>query len=389
MAEMAEMKTFEVSVPAAAVDDLRRRLEHTRWPDQLDGTSWEYGTDKRFVEMLCRHWAHTFDWDAFVARCNAFPQFLTTIDGQQIHFIHARSPVPSARPLLLSHGWPGSVAEFFEVVGPLSDPARHGGNADDAFHVVAPSLPGFGFSGPTTERGWNAERISRAFAELMATLGYDRYFVQGGDWGSLISMNLGRYFSDRVAAVHVNSLSTPPPDGEEDPMSGLTERELADLAAASHFTAYETGYQRLQATKPQTVAYGLSDSPAGLAAWLVEKFHGWSDCDGDVEKSFTLDRLLDNISIYWLTGTINSSMRIYFETIGPDKRFAPPELMVPLGHARFPAEISRTPRRWAEAAYPTLVHWTDMPRGGHFAAMEAPDAFVAEVRSFFRGQPLR
>jgi pimeloyl-ACP methyl ester carboxylesterase len=385
---MVAITPFTIEVPDEVRRDLRERLGRTRWPDELPDVGWDYGTPRSVLERLCGHWSDGFDWDAFTERANAFAQFVTTIDGQRIHFLHARSPEPTARPLLLSHGWPGSVAEFFEVLGPLCDPAGHGGSPEDAFHVVAPSLPGYCFSGPTTERGWNAARIAGAFAELMGALGYERFFAQGGDWGSLVTMNLAALFPERVAAVHVNILAAGPPDGVPDPMNGLTARELEGLAASAHFEQNETGYQQIQATKPQTLAYGLTDSPAGLAGWIVEKFQTWSDCDGDVERSFTLDRLLDNISIYWITGTINSSMRLYYETIGPGRFTGPPSVAVPLGHARFPAEIYQTPRSWVEAAYPTLEHWSEMPRGGHFAAMEVPDLFVDELRDFFRGRPV-
>jgi microsomal epoxide hydrolase len=383
---MAAIEPFSVDVPDEVVADLRLRLSRTRWPDQLADAGWDYGTELGFLRRLCRHWAEGFDWDAFAGRANASPQFVTTIDGQRVHFLHATSPEPGARPLLITHGWPGSVAEFFDVIGPLSDPVRHGGRAEDAFHVVAPSLPGYGFSGPTAERGWDGNRVARAFAELMSVLGYQSFFAQGGDWGSLVTMSVTGQFPDRVVAAHVNLLASGPPEGEEDPTAGLSDRELAALAANAHFQQHETGYQQIQATKPQTLAYGLSDSPAGLAGWIVEKFRTWSDCGGDVEKSFTLDRLLENISIYWITGTINSSTRLYYETIGPDRFTPPPPVTVPLGHARYPAEIYQTPRRWLEAAYPTLEHWAEMPRGGHFAAMEVPDLFVDDLRDFFRGR---
>jgi pimeloyl-ACP methyl ester carboxylesterase len=385
--ESRKIQPFLVQVDAATVADVQERLARTRWPDELDGTDWAYGTDRSFLQDLCRYWRESFDWDRFEKRCNAWPQFTTTIDGQQIHFLHARSPEPNARPLLLTHGWPGSVAEFFDVLGPLCDPARYGGDPNDAFHVVAPSLPGFGFSGPTTEPGWDAHRVARAFADLMGDLGYERFYAQGGDWGSLITMSLAGQFPERVAAAHVNLLVCGPPKGG-DPTEGLTEAELAGVAATAHFGKHESGYQAIQGTKPQTLAYALMDSPAGLAGWIVEKFRTWSDCGGDVLSSFTFDRLLENISIYWITGTINSSMRLYYEAIGPGRATPAVPLRIPLGYAAFPAEIYRTPRRWAEAAFPTLVHWGDMARGGHFAAMEEPELFVGDVRAFFGSQSL-
>lgn len=380
-------EAFSVAVDDATVADLRDRLARTRWPDQIDGAGWDYGTERGYLQQLCAHWKDSFDWRAFEERANAHPQFLTEIDGQRIHFIHARSPEPGARPLLMTHGWPGSVAEFFDVIGPLADPVAHGGNAADAFHVVCPSLPGYGFSGPTRERGWDANRIAAAFAELMPALGYDRFFAQGGDWGSLITSQLGAAHADRVAAIHLNLLTCgPPKDG--DPMAGVTESEQGDLARMKDFAAREAGYQAIQSTKPQTLAYGLTDSPAGLAGWIVEKFNGWSDCaDGDVQHSFTIDRVLDNISVYWITGTINSSIRLYYEVLGPYGNPTRNRVRVPVGHAAYPAEIYKAPRAWAEAAF-DIVHWAEMPRGGHFAAMEAPDLFVPDVRACFRDRAL-
>jgi microsomal epoxide hydrolase len=379
---------FHVEVDETVVDDLRRRLAHTRWPDQIPDTGWDYGTDREYLRELCHYWEHHFDWRAFRARCNAFPQVTTTIDGQLVHCIHARSPEPRARPLIITHGWPGSVAEFFEVIGPLSDPAAHGGDAADAFHVVCPSLPGYGFSGPTHERGWDAMRVARAFDELMTGLGYDRYYAQGGDWGSLVTTSLGGLFPERVAAVHVNLVFGGGPAGD-DAMEGLTDDEREHLASMQEFLQRETGYVSIQSTKPQTLAYGLTDSPAGLAAWIVEKFRTWSDCDGDVEDSFTKDRLLDNISIYWVTGTINSSTRMYYETMAPGRGWpSGSAVAVPFGHSRFPGEVFHTPRAWVENQF-DLVYWNDVPQGGHFAAMEVPKLFVDEVRACFRQTPLR
>ncbi len=381
------IEPFDVRVTTAEIDDLRDRLARTRWPDQIPDTAWEYGTERDFLVELCRYWKDDYDWSGFQTRANAFPQFTTEIDGQRIHFIHARSPEPTARPLLLTHGWPGSVAEFWQVLGPLSDPASHGGDPADAFHVVAPSLPGYGFSGPTTERGWNITRVAAAFLELMTRLDYERFFAQGGDWGSAVTTTVAGLAPERVRAIHLNLLPAPPPD-RNDPTAGLDEADLAILARMKHFADHETAYQRIQATKPQTLAYGLADSPAGLAGWIVEKFHGWSDCDDKIESRFSRDRLVDNISIYWLTGTINSSTRLYYESIGPGRHHRPPPITVPLGHAAFPAEIIRAPRSWCEAAFPTLCHWTDMARGGHFAAMEEPELLVDDVRTFFRTQRL-
>ncbi|OLZ41862.1 epoxide hydrolase [Natrinema saccharevitans] len=374
------IRPFEVSVSRDEIDDLRTRLERTRWPDQLPEAGWEYGTERESLRDLCAYWREEFDWAAFEDRCNEFDQYVTTIDGQRLHFYHVRSPEPDATPLVLSHGWPGSVAEFLDVLGPLTDPAAHGGDPADAFHVVAPSLPGFGFSGSTGERGYDVPRIADAVAELMARLGYDRYVAQGGDWGALVAALLGANYPDRVAAIHTNMLFLNPSSLEaDDPTDLLDERGLGDYRETAAFRETETAYHEIQATKPQSLAYGLTDSPAGLAAWIVEKFRAWSDCDGDLESWIDRDRLLDNLSVYWLTGTIGSSMRLYAET---DVSAATPDSVdVPTGHARYPAEVYKTPRRWAEAVY-DVEYWSEQPEGGHFAAMEVPELFVEDLRSF-------
>lgn len=377
------VEPFTVTASDAVVADLRERLARTRWPDQIDGTGWDLGTDLGFVRELCEHWATGFDWRAFEERHNRFPQFLTTVDGQQLHFVHARSPEPDARPLLLTHGWPGSYTEFLDVIGPLSDPRSHGGDPADAFHVVAPSLPGYGFSGPTRELGWDIHRSARAFAALMDGLGYRRFFAHGGDWGALLTMSLAGQLPEQAAAVHVTILSVGPPEGADG--SELTPDDLTALGEMGEFTTHESGYQAIQGTKPQTLAYGLTDSPAGLAAWITEKFRSWSDCGGDPRRRFTFDRLLDNVSIYWLTGTINSSTRMYYESFGPGRATPAPPVTVPVGHTRYPRELFRPPRAWAEAAF-DLVHWAEMPEGGHFAAMEVPELFVPDIQACFRGR---
>ena len=379
-ADADDIRPFEVAVDSETIDDLRTRLERTRWPDQLPDAGWAYGTELEYLRDLCAYWREAFDWAAFEDRLNEFDQYVTTIDGQRLHFYHVRSPEPDATPLVLSHGWPGSVAEFLDVLGPLTDPAAHGGDPANAFHVVAPSLPGFGFSGPTNEQGYDVPRIAETVAELMDRLGYDRYVAQGGDWGALVAALLGANYPDRVDAIHTNMLFLNPSSLEaEDPTDLLDERELADYRENAAARDGETAYHEIQATKPQSLAYGLTDSPAGLAAWIVEKFRSWSDCDGDLESRFDRDRLLDNVSVYWLTGTINSSMRVYYET---DVGAATPDAVdVPTGHARYPGEMYKTPRAWAEEVY-DVVHWADVPEGGHFAAMEVPDLFVDDLRTF-------
>lgn len=375
------IEPFRIDIPDTDLADLHRRLDATRWPVVFDDPDWAYGTPRAYLEELCDHWRHAFDWRAVEADLNRLDQFRTVIDGQPVHFVHVRSSRPDAVPLILIHGWPGSFVEFTEVIGPLAEPDD---SAVPAFHVVVPSLPGYGFSGPTTTPGWDTARIAAAFDELMGRLGYDRYGCQGGDWGSAISVAMARHAPDRVTGIHLNLVFAGPPPGDPDPTAGLTDVERARLEAAGRFRSEETGYQRIQSTKPHTLGFGLNDSPAGLAAWIVEKFRTWSDCDGDPDRRFGRDRLLTNISVYWFTGTITSACRLYREARLAARRTAaaPGRLETPTAAAIFPAELAIPPRRWAEAAY-NLVRWTEMPRGGHFAAMEEPDLLVDDIRAFF------
>jgi microsomal epoxide hydrolase len=384
--DMSEaIEKLEIRVPEPDLVDLRERLSRTRWPDQIPGSGWDYGTERAYLKELCEYWRDGFDWRGQEALLNRFEHFRTDVDGQPIHFLHARSAVQGALPLILIHGWPGSVFEFYKVLGPLVDPESHGGRREDAFHVVCPSLPGYGWSGPTRERGWDVRRVAEAFAKLMARLGYARYGAQGGDWGALISTYLGIVDASHLAGIHLNMVVAGPPPGAKDPMEGVTPEEAAALAQLPLFQREETGYQQIQGTRPQTLGYGLSDSPAGLAGWIVEKFRAWSDCGGDVEKRFTKDELLANVTIYWVTRTINSSMRLYYESMRSG-RFGLPEarVEVPTGCAIFPKELIRPPRRWAEGTY-DVRQWTRMESGGHFAALEEPEALVADVRRFFAG----
>jgi microsomal epoxide hydrolase len=373
------VEPFEVSVDDAAVADLRERLTDTRWPDQIPDTGWEYGADLDAVRKLCEHWRTEYDFGAYERRLNQYDQYTTTIDGQRVHCYHVESPEPDADPLLLAHGWPGSVVEFLDVIGPLTDPAAHGGDPGDAVDLVVPSLPGYGFSGPTAERGWDVPRIADAFAVLMERLGYDRFLAQGGDWGSLVVANLGADYPERVRGIHLNMLSVQPSAlGVEDPMSLLSEQHMETVRAVQEFQEEGTGYQAIQSTKPQTVAYGLTDSPAGLAGWIGEKFQAWTD--GGL-AAVDRERLLDNLTTYWLTGTIAASMRLYYETDLAEA--IPKSVDIPTGHARYPEEIYTAPRPWAERIY-DIVHWTEMERGGHFAAMEVPDLFVSDLREWLR-----
>ena len=373
---MSEITPFTIAIPDAALEDLRRRLRDARWPDQLPDAGWDYGAEMGYIKELARYWADEYDWRAAEAELNDLDHYTTTIDGQNIHFIHQRSPHPDAYPLVISHGWPGSVVEFLDIIGMLTHPD----DPADAFHVVAPSLPGYGFSGPTSDRGWDAVRTAEAFAQLMGRLGYERYGAQGGDWGSFISQNIGRADPDHCEAVHVNFLFANAP---EDGPGELTEAEHAGLARAGLYFTEGAGYMQIQSTKPQTLAYGLTDSAVGQLAWIAEKFLAWTDNDGTIESAVSRDRLLTNISLYWFTVTAGSSARMYYEVLRPGAAGITEPLDTPIGVANFPMEIMQAPRRWMEDSY-NIVHWSDMAEGGHFAAMEEPGALAQDIRQFFR-----
>ena len=375
---------MRIEVPDEVLDDLRRRLAAARLPDQIPGSGWDYGTDLAYLRELCGYWRDKYDWRAQEAALNRFEHYHTDIDGQKVHFLHARSRVKDALPLVITHGWPGSVYEFHKIIGPLTDPAAHGGNASDAFHVVCPSIPGYGFSGPTTTPGWDVRRVAETWAKLMARLGYAKYGAQGGDWGAIITTQLANVDPAHVAGIHLNMVVAGPPAGAANPMEGVSPEEAAALGDMGNFQKNETGYQQIQGTKPQTLGYALNDSPTGLAAWIVEKFRTWSDCGGDVEKRFSKDELLTNIMIYWVTQTINSSVRLYCETMRAGRFAIPSEkIAAPTGVSVFPKEIYRPPRRWVEATF-NLVQWTKRDAGGHFAALEEPTALVEDIRGLFR-----
>jgi pimeloyl-ACP methyl ester carboxylesterase len=377
------IEPFEIRIPEEVLTDLRERLARTRYPDQIEGSGWDYGTDGAYLKELCEYWREKFDWRTQEAQLNRFPQFLSEIDGQRIHFIHRRSPVPEALPLVLTHGWPGSILLFYKVIDALSDPESHGGSPQDAFHVICPSLPGYAWSGPTGRRGWDVRRVAETWAKLMERLGYARYGAQGGDWGAVVTTHLGLVDPEHVCGIHLNMVVAGPPSGDADPAQGLSPDDLQAIADMADFQKHETGYQEIQGTKPQTLGVGLNDSPAGLAAWIVEKFRAWSDCGGDVESRFSKDELLTNITIYWATQTINSSTRLYYETKKGGHWGVADYVGVPTGCAIFPKEIFRPPRNWAEACF-NVVHWQRFDRGGHFAALEEPGLLVDDVRTFFR-----
>ena len=367
---MSAVEPFSVHVEDEVLDDLRRRLEQTRFPDQIPGTGWEYGMPVPYLRELVAYWLDEYDWRAQEVQLNRFDHFRTEVDGQPIHFVHARSARDGALPILISHGWPGSIVEFLDVI-PL---------VTDEFDVVAPSLPGYGFSGPTTSPGWDSVRIGQAFVELMSRLGYDRYGAQGGDWGAQVTTRIGGLDAEHCVGIHLNMpIADPPKDPAE-----LSEQEQADLKALQAFRQQESGYAMEQSTKPQTLGAGLNDSPAGLLAWIVEKFRAWSDCHGDPENAFTKDQLITNVMLYWVTGTATSSARLYWEHIRQVVRDgSPPRVEVPTGVARYPKEILRYPRSWVEQQY-HVTHWADLPEGGHFAAMEKPEVFADDLKTFFR-----
>lgn len=383
MSTDTEIRPFRIDIPQADLDDLNARLSRTRWPDELPDVGWSYGVPVSYLKRLSEYWRTSYDWRTQEARLNELPQFTTTIDGQNIHVLHVRSPEPDATPLILTHGWPGSIVEFMTIIGPLTDPRAHGGDPADAFHVVAPSMPGFGFSGPTHETGWDMARIARAWKELMSRLGYDRYGAQGGDTGSVISPMLGGIDAEHAVGVHVNGgLGFPTGDPAE--LEGLNERELARLAALQDDMGDSAGYAEIQSTRPQTLGFGLADSPTGQLAWIVEKFHEWTDPAHELpEDAVDLDQLLTNVSVYWLTNTATSAARLYKE--GRTSWGAPAERSeVPHGVAVFPGDPAV--RAIAEREH-NVVHWSEFERGGHFPAMEVPELLVEDVRAFFR--PLR
>ncbi|MGW4277514.1 epoxide hydrolase family protein [Streptomyces seoulensis] len=380
------MHPFRIDIPQTQLDDLRSRLGATRWPDELPGVGWDRGVPLGYLKELAEYWRTSFDWRAAEAQLNAHPQFTEEIDGARVHFLHVRSPEPDATPLLLTHGWPGSVAEFLDVIGPLSDPRAHGGDPADAFHLVIPSLPGYGFSS-LTETGWDTPRIARAWAELMARLGYDRYVAQGGDAGAVISLELGRVDPGHVAGVHVNMLMTFP-SGDPAELAALDERDQARLGRLARFDAELSGYMKLQQTRPQTLAYALTDSPAGQLAWIVEKFLDWTGATALPEDAVDRDRLLTNVTIYWLTATAGSSAQFYYEGAAGVRAAAagsvPPPLTVPVGVAVFPDDIFVPVRSLADRDIPTITHWTEFEQGGHFAALEQPAALTGDIRAFAR-----
>ncbi len=380
------VQEFSINISDEAIADLQSRLARTRFPDQLEGTSWQYGTEKNTLSELIAYWREDFDWREQEAMLNAFDQQLVEVDGLSLHTIHQRSNNPDAIPLLLVHGWPGSIAEFHKLIGPLTDPEAHGGESIDSYHVIAPSLPGFGFSGAPKDSGYSPERIALLLAGLMQALGYERYALAGGDWGAVINSHHANHFPERLIGLHSNMLLASPPE-DESARDAVTPSEAALRESRGSYMRNEFAYQQIQGTKPQSLGYALNDSPAGLAAWILEKFHGWSDIPqdetGDIWSAFSKDEILTNISIYWFTQSITSSMRIYYENRTTPQIKPTGFINVPTGVALFPAEIYITPRAWAEAAY-DIRHWSQLEQGGHFAALEQTAVYRRELNTFFR-----
>lgn len=381
------MKPFRIEIQQADLDDLNRRIASTRWPEKLPEVGWSRGVPTAYLKELAEYWHTSYDWRAAEAELNQFPQFLTQIDGADVHFLHIRSPEPQATPLLITHGWPGAVAEFTKVIRPLSDPRSVGGDPADAFHLIIPSMPGYGFSGPTAQTGWDLMRVAQAWAELMHRLGYDSYVAQGGDFGAPVSILAGLVDPDHVAGVHLNMLATTPSEDPAD-LENLSELDQARLAHAERFNSELSGTMKLHSTRPHTVAYALTDSPVGQLAYVVEKFKDWTDSDQAPEDAVDRDQLLTIATIYWLTGTAGSSNQMYYESAGqlpinlPVGRY--PTIKAPMGVAVFPHAAFVAIRRFAERDFPTIVHWTEYERGGHYAAMEEPDLFVDDLRTFGR-----
>jgi pimeloyl-ACP methyl ester carboxylesterase len=378
----AKPEPFRIQVSDDVLSDLKARLARTRLPDEIPGSDWDYGTNLSYLRDLVGYWRDQYDWRAHERELNRFKHFRADVDGLKLHFIHEPGKGPNPKPLLIIHGWPGSVYEFQQIIPMLTDPAAHGGNANQSFTVIAPSLPGYGFSERPHARAMNIQAICELFVKLMRdVLGYDKFAVQGGDWGAAVTSRIGYSHPQSTLGIHLNMIAVAPAEGRNAPQP--TDEEKKFFAAMEKFRHTETGYQSIQGTKPQTLAYGLNESPAGLAAWIVEKFRTWSDCHGDIESRFSKDQLLTNIMIYWITETINSSTRLYYEARHHPWRMEPgTKVEAPTGFAAFPGELVRPPKSWVERLY-NLKRWTEMPRGGHFAAMEEPKLLADDIRAFF------
>jgi pimeloyl-ACP methyl ester carboxylesterase len=375
---MSEIIEYKIQTTEGELEDLKTRLTLTRWPDKETPDDWSQGIPLSYMKEIQKYWLTEYDWRKRLALLNQWPGYKTELDGLGIHFLHIPSPVEHAAPLLLTHGWPGSIVEFQKVIGPLTDPKAYGGDPLDAFHLVLPTLPGFGYSDKPTTPGWNVDKIAAAWNELMIRLGYEHYFAQGGDWGAIVTTAIGVQNKGNCQGIHLN-MPIAPPDPEQ--MENLSELEQAALASLQYYQEHDSGYSTQQRTRPQTLGYGLADSPIGQAAWILEKFYQWMDCDGHPENVASRDELLDNVMLYWLPDAGASSARIYWESFGG---MNPDPVELPVGCSIFPKEIFKTSERWAKKRFPDLIHFDVLDKGGHFAAFEQADVFVDQVRGCFR-----
>jgi len=374
------IRPFEIAISDEVLNDLKQRLANTRWPEKETVGDWSQGIPLAYTQEVCDYWLNNYDWRAREQLLNKYPQFMTELNGLDIHFIHARSKHPEARPLLMTHGWPGSMVEFQKVIGPLIDPVAHGGEASDAFHVVCPALPGYGFSGKPTDAGWRIEKIAETWNQLMLRLSYTQYFAQGGDWGAAVTAAIGMQNLGNCQAIHVNMVIVEPDPAT---LNELTPLEQSAIAGIQYYQDHDSGYSKQQSTRPQTVGYGLSDSPVGQMAWILEKYWAWMDCDGHPENVLSKDELLDNIMLYWCNASAASSARLYWESFNDLSR---DEIIIPTGCSIYPKEIFHASRRWAERRFKNLIHWAELDKGGHFAAFEVPETFIKELRNCFRTQ---
>jgi microsomal epoxide hydrolase len=372
-------RPFTVNISQLEIDDLQRRLANSRWPDQVNDKNWSYGTDIGYLKKLVDYWQNDFDWKTQEKDINKFDQYLLDIDGLDIHFIHQRSPHTSATPLIITHGWPGCFLEFLDLIPRLTEPEKFGGRSEDAFHVICPSLPGYGFSSAAIQTGMTTRKIAERHIKLMSALGYDSYIAQGGDWGTMVTRHTADLDPEHCKAIHLNMVLAFPPKNLKDPMSVVTEEEKKVQIKTQDFLKDGMGYFKIQSSRPQTLAYGLNDSPIGLCAWLTEKYHAWTDCNGEIRTAMNWDKLLTIISLYWHTESIGSSMRLYLE----EKRSGHllESLDIPTGAAIYHKEIVQPPKAWIEASY-DLVHFYKADKGGHFAALEQPEMFARDLWEF-------
>lgn len=377
---MAEIQTFKIDIPGSEIEDLKQRLNNARWPEPETVDDWSQGVPIKYHQEFCAYWANEYDWYKTQDRLNGFAQFKTELDGLDIHFIHVKSSHENAKPMIITHGWPGSIVEFHKIIEPLAEPTKHGGTSDDAFHVVCPSLPGYGFSGKPDATGWGVPRIAEAWDNLMTRLGYNEYYAQGGDWGSAVTTAIGIQNKGNCTAIHVNM---PSAGATKQAKENPDEADKIAMAGAAFYQQWDSGYSKQQSTRPQTLGYGLADSPIGQSAWILEKFYQWTDCNGHPENALTRDEIIDNIMLYWLTNSGASSARLYWESFakafngGDDNT-----VKIPTGVSSYPKEIVRTPRSWADRRYTNIQYWNDLDKGGHFAAFEQPELFINEMRSW-------